>query len=59
MITRWLLVTVKHSQALVLNKSSMLHTKTLIGHAHSFQFIECHHLGITALKHAISFPNFF
>ena len=37
----------------------MLHTRTLIGHAHSSQFIEWHHLGITALKHAICFPNVF
>ena len=59
MVTRWLLVTTKHSQSLVLNKSSVLHRMTLIDHAHSFQFMEKHNLGITTLKHALCPPNVF
>ena len=57
MFSRWLFITIKHSQALVLNKSIMLHRKTLIGHAHSSQFMEWHNLGITILKHAICSAN--
>ena len=40
LLTRCLLATIKQSQALVLNKSSMLHRKKFIGHAHSSQFME-------------------
>ena len=33
LVIRWLLVAIKHSQALVLNKSGVLHRMRLIGHA--------------------------
>ena len=57
MFSRWLLITIKHSQALVLNKSIVLHRKKLIGHAHSSLFVEWHNLGITIIKHAICSTN--
>ena len=59
MVTRWLLVTIKHSQALTLNKSSVLHRMKFICHAYSSQFMERHNLGITIVKHAICAPNVF
>ena len=31
LLTRWLLVKINHSQALVLNKASVLHRITLVG----------------------------
>ena len=40
MVTRWLLVTNKHSQALVLEKSSVLHRMTLIGNTHYSYLLE-------------------
>ena len=40
MATRWLLVTIKHSQALVIERARLLNRVTLISHAHSFQFME-------------------
>ena len=59
MATRWLLVTIKHSQALVIERARLLNRVTLISHAHSFQFMEWHNLGITTLKDSICFPNLF
>ena len=66
MITRWLgtqqlLVKTKHFQELVLNKSSVLHGKTLLCHVYSSQFMEWFNLGITKLKHAsyVCSPNIF
>ena len=47
MFNRWLQVTIKHSQALVPNKSIVLHREMLIGHAHSSQFIEWYNFDIT------------
>ena len=35
-----------------------MHRITLIDHAHSYQFMEWHNLGITTLKHAICSPIF-
>ena len=57
MVTHCLLVTNKFSQPLVLNKSSVLPRKMLIGHAHSSQFMERLHLGIATLKHAVCSSN--
>ena len=37
----------------------MLYRMTLIGIAHSSQFMEWHNLGIKTLKHALYFPNNF
>ena len=59
MVTPWFLVTIKHSQALVLNKSGVLGRMTLTGHSQSRQYMEWHKLGITTPKHAICFPNVF
>ena len=59
LLTRWLLVKINHSQALVLNKASVLHRITLVGQTHSSQFMEWVNLGITALKHATCSPNAF
>ena len=42
-------VTIKHSQALVPNKSIVLHREMLIGHAHSSQFIEWYNFDITLI----------
>ena len=47
LITHCLLVTNKHSQALVLKKSSVLHRMSLIDDAHSSQLMEWHNLGVT------------
>ena len=57
LITRWLLVTIKHFQSLLLNKSGVLPRKNLLGHVHSSQFMEWLNLGITTLKHATCSPN--
>ena len=57
LVTHWLLVTMNHSQALVLKKSSVFRRMTLIGHAHSSQYMEWHHLGFISHKHAIYFPK--
>ena len=59
MVTRCLLVTNKYSQALVLQKSSVLHRMTLIGRAHYSQLMEWQNLGIATLKHGICVPNVF
>ena len=39
--------------------TSVLHKMTLIGHAHSSQFMEQQNLGITTLNHATCAPIFF
>ena len=57
LVTRCILVTIKHSQALVLNKSSVLHRMKLLGNTHSLQIMEWQNLGITTVKHAICAPN--
>ena len=58
LVTRWLFVTIKHIQSLVLNKSSVFFRMTLIHHAHSSKFMEWHNLGITTLTHlTMSFPE--
>ena len=40
LITHWLLVTIKHSQALSINKSRHLHRMKLIERAHSSKLLE-------------------
>ena len=59
LVTRWLLITIKHSQVLVLKKSGVLHIMTLIHHTHFSQSVKWHNLVITTLKHAIYTPNVF
>ena len=49
----WLLIIIKHLQALILNKSSALHKMMLIGDARSARFMGVHNLGITTLKPVI------
>ena len=58
LVPRWLFVTIKHIQSLVLNKSSVFFRMTLIHHAHSSKFMEWHSLGVTKLTHlTMSFPE--
>ena len=53
MVTRWLLVSIKYSQALALNKSSGLHRMKLSSHNHSSKFMEWHNLDIAIVNTAI------
>ena len=54
MVTRWLLVSIKYSQALALNKSSGLHRMKLSSHNHSSKYMEWHNLHIAIVNTAIS-----
>ena len=59
LVTRWLLVTIKHSQALLLNKSSVLHRMKLSIRTFFSQFRKAHNLGIRTVKNAICVSNIF
>ena len=59
LVTYWLFVIIKHFQAVVLNKSSVLHKRILIGHSHLSQFMEKHNLGVKTLYPDLSAQNTF
>ena len=59
LITRLLPVGIKRSQALVPNKSSVMHRITLIGHVYCPQYMKEHKLGIKTLKNVLCSPNVF
>lgn len=59
LVTDCLSVTIKQSQALILNESSVLHRRTLISRAHSSQFMKYDYLGSTILTHVNCSPNVF